>query len=568
MNDILKTQQSFARKAVAHPEHRFEDLYHLVCRTEWLQQALRHVLANQGARTPGVDGVSKKDLDTPAKQAAFIDELQTALKTRTYKPSPVNRAWIDKPGKTEKRPLGIPTMRDRVVQEVLRMLMEPVWESDFLDCSHGFRPKRRTMDCIYTLYSRVHTVNKYFIAIEGDIRKCFDRINHDILLKLVRRRIGDERIVQLIHAFLKVGVMDKGLFAETEEGTPQGGIISPLLANIYLHELDQWWWRKFGSLTHKEKWARRVDMQGNAILVRYADDFVLLWNGTKAAALALRDELKQFLWEELHLELSEEKTHVTYITDGFDFLGFHIQLQYPRDNKPWLRVTPTETNLKRFKAKIKGLTRRGTTNVTDEMKFKSLNRIIRGWGNYYRHVSFTHDAKELDYWLNERVFIWLQNKHHGKKVGVRRLLDRYKRREVTKRYNRWNFAVDDAQTGQPIFIAKLGDIPLTRYRRAKPAHPYLEAREVLSMEEPETPFLEPPVINLPPKALAWRVKREEVLRRDQRKCVKCGKTLTQLDVHHEQARREGGTDDKRNLASLCKDCHYQTPNYGGNKPNG
>jgi hypothetical protein len=113
--------------------------------------------------------------------------LQIALKTRTYKPSPVNRTWIDKPGKPDKRPLGIPTMRDRVVQEVLRMLMEPVWESDFLDCSHGFRPKRRTMDCIYTIYSRVHTVNKYFIAIEGDIRKCFDRINHDILLKLVRR---------------------------------------------------------------------------------------------------------------------------------------------------------------------------------------------------------------------------------------------------------------------------------------------------------------------------------------------------------------------------------------------
>jgi RNA-directed DNA polymerase len=305
MSDILKTQRGFARKAVTHPEHRFGDLYHLICRKGWMETALAHVLSNKGARTAGIDGISRKDLKSEEQRDAFITQLRADLKAGTYQPMPVKRIWIPKPGKAEKRGLGIPAIRDRVVQELLRMLMEPIWESDFLDYSHGFRPGRRTMDCIYFFYSRVHTQNKYFWAIEGDIRKCFDRINHSILLRLVRQRIADHRIVALIRAFLRAGLMDDGLFRDTPEGTPQGGILSPLLANIYLHQLDLWWWRKFGSLTRSEKWKRRLAGIGNAILVRYADDFVILWNGTHQDALALRDELRQFLWKDLHLELSE-----------------------------------------------------------------------------------------------------------------------------------------------------------------------------------------------------------------------------------------------------------------------
>jgi retron-type reverse transcriptase len=154
MNDILKTQHSFARKAEAQPEHRFGDLYHLICRTDWLESALKHVLSNKGARTAGVDGIDKDALKTVKEQQAFIAELQADLKAGTFQPLPVRRAWIDKADKKEKRGLGIPVIRDRVVQEVLRMLFEPIWESDFLDCSSGFRPDRRTMDCIAMFYSR------------------------------------------------------------------------------------------------------------------------------------------------------------------------------------------------------------------------------------------------------------------------------------------------------------------------------------------------------------------------------------------------------------------------------
>jgi RNA-directed DNA polymerase len=560
MNDILKTQRSFARKGENHKEHRFEDLYHLICREDWLWTALQHVLSNKGARTPGIDGISKEDLKTEEQQTEFVDSLRADLKSGTYKPMPVKRQWIDKPGKDEKRGLGVPTIRDRVVQELLRMLMEPIWESDFLDCSHGFRPGRRTMDCIYFFYQRVQRQSKYYIAIEGDIRKCFDRINHNILLKLVRRRIADPRIVKLVRLQLKAGLMDGALFHDTPEGTPQGGILSPLLANIYLHELDLWWWRKFGSLSHGEKWKRRVNMQGNAILVRYADDFVILWNGTQQNAFALRDELKQFLWDELHLELSEEKTKVTYLTDGIDFLGFHIQLMFPRDNKPWLRVSPTQANLKRFKAKIKSQTKRGTTFATVEMRFKSLNRLIRGWGNYYRHVSFKADARELDFWVNQRVLIWLKNKYQSK--GVRWILRRYKVREVTGRYNRWNFGVQDSQSGNMVHIAKLSDTPLTRYIRRKPANPYLVAEVVPDIIETETPLLEERIVNVTPEEVAWREIRRSVLQRDDYRCTECGRGNLPLNAHHKVAKKDGGTDEMDNLITLCEECHYQTPSYG------
>ena len=559
MNDILKTQRSFARKAQAKKMHRFEDLYHLICREDWLRQALQHVLSNQGARTAGIDGISKNNLKTETAQNAFIKALQADLKSGRYQPSPVKRVWIPKSGKDEMRGLGIPTIPDRVVQELLRMLMEPIWESDFLDCSYGFRPERRTMDCIAHFYARVTTQNKFLWAIEGDIRKCFDRINHRILLRLLRQRIADQRILKLVKGFLNAGLMNEGLFEETPAGTPQGGILSPLLANIYLHQLDLWWWENYGSLSPQEKARRRKAKLGNAILVRYADDFVILWNGTREDAAKLRDDLRDFLGEELHLELSEEKTHITHLIDGLDFLGFHIQWQVG-GTRPWLRVTPSRDNVRRFKAKIKSLTKRGTGYATPEMRFKSLNRIIRGWGNYYRHVSFKHDAQKLDYWVNKRVLTWLKHKHEGR--GTRWILRRYKVRETSNGHDRWNFAAPDSRDGRLIHIARLSDIRLTRYRRRKRPNPYLLTDVVPTHGAPENPLLEPRTINVRPEKVEWLELRAEVLKRDNYRCVNCHTNTDTLEVHHKLAKRHGGTETHDNLETLCQACHERSANYG------
>lgn len=563
MSDIRKTQRSFARKALAKPEHQFQDVYHLICRLDWIIVALNHVLDNTGARTAGVDGISREHLERLEDQTRFVTTLQQELKDGSYRPQPVKRIWIPKPGKSEKRPLGIPTIRDRVVQEVLRMLMEPIWESDFLNCSQGFRPGRRTMDCIRTLYTCCNRHSKYYWIIESDIRKCFDTINHKILLRLVRRRMADHRIVRLVDAFLKSGLLEDGLFQETPEGTPQGGILSPLLANIYLHELDMWWWRKFESQTGWAKYQRRQQGRGMAKMTRYADDFLILWNGKRQDALALKQELKEFLWNELHLELSEEKTHVTHIQEGFDFLGFHIRWETPKNKKPWLRVTPTQANIRRFRSRIKELTRRGTTFMTADWRFKTLNRILRGWGNYYRHVSFTHDAKELDWWVNQRILLWLKKKHQG--VGVRQILKQYKQREQGRGYNRWNFGAEDEE-GNTIFIAKMGDIPLTKYLPTKKQHPYLQEDddEVLPSQDAETPFLDPGVVNVSPDNLELMENRKTVRKRDGYRCTQCGRTgeEVRLQVHHVQSRRENGSHAEDNLVTLCIDCHAKITSYG------
>lgn len=561
MSDILKTQRSFARKAEAHPDHRFDDLYHLIYRWDWLETALQHVLSNKGARTPGVDGITKDDLQTPEQQREFLELLQQELKTGTYRPLPVDRVWIPKANKHELRGLGIPCLRDRVVQEMLRMMMEPIWESDFLDCSCGFRPGRRTMDAIWCCQRRIHTQNRYFWVIEGDIRKCFDRINHTILLNLIRKRIVDHRIVNLIAAFLKAGVLENGLFATTKEGTPQGGIVSPLLANIYLHAFDVWWWEKYGSLDANAKRRRRSHQQGNAILVRYADDFIMLWNGTHEGAKQLRDEIKAFLWDTLQLELAEEKTHITHVMDGFDFLGFHVQLYPQKGKRPLLLVKPTDANIQRFKTKIKNLLREQTALMPTDVKFQQLNRVIRGWGNYYRHVNLTTTAKKVDWWLNERVLIWLKDKHKG--VGVRRILQQYKVREKKGQNERYNFASQDDK-GKIVHIALLADIRITKYYWKRQPNPYLSTENILQQPEMETPFAEVKDMQFDGDNARLQKQRRRALKRDNYRCQICHRTWdeTSIHVHHLIPRHEGGQDTLDNLMTLCEDCHISTPTFG------
>src|SRR5260221_8051270 len=238
MSDIIKAQQGLARKAQADKEHRFRDLYHLLCKREWIEEALWHVLDNDGSQTPGVDGISwksfndteKSDFENEKFRQQFIDELQAELKARTYKPSPVRRVEIPKPGTNKKRPLGIPTVKDRTVQTLLKMVLEPIWEADFYYFSNGFRPGRCTMDCVQPLYKLCGTKTGYRWVIEGDIRACFDAIPHDKLVAAVARRIEDRHVLTLITRFLKSGIMRDGRVEPSLRGTPQGGIVSPLLA--------------------------------------------------------------------------------------------------------------------------------------------------------------------------------------------------------------------------------------------------------------------------------------------------------------------------------------------------
>lgn len=557
MNDICKTQQSFARKAQAQPEHQFGDMYHLICGQEWLTVALEAILGNKGSQTAGMDGINRQKLEKETARYQFIKDLQAELKAKTYQPQPVRRQWIPK-ANGKLRPLGIPTLGDRVVQMALKMLMEPIWESDFLDCSNGFRPGRRTMDCIRVCQSRITTQNKYLWVIEGDIKGCFDNVQHPILLKLIQRRIKDQAIIELIKGMLTAGVIEQGHYQPTPTGTPQGGVLSPLLTNIYLHEFDRWWWENYGKLTLYQKAKRRKAGIGNCILTRYADDFVILCNGPRAETERLREEARQFLGEELRLELSLEKSRITHVTEGFDFLGFHLQWKLPKSRKPWLRVTPNQKSIDRFKQTIKTMTRRNTFYQAPLDKINSLNRVMRGWNQYYEYVNATKTASQLTYWANDRLFIWLKKRH---KHGARWVLKTYRHREQRGRTSRWNLGVTD-EKGQMVYLYHLTDLHRRIYYARQHPHPYLiDQQPTAPTAELETPFIEGWDGRTTPEKAEWFEIRLAVLARDNYCCTQCG-SKDNLHVHHNQARREGGTHQMDNLQTLCAQCHAQTSSWG------
>jgi group II intron reverse transcriptase/maturase len=560
MNDICKTQQSFARKAQAQPEHRFGDMYHLICGQEWLNTALEAVLRNKGSQTAGMDGINRQKLEEETAQNKFVKELQLELKAKSYQPQPVCRQWIPK-ANGKLRPLGIPTLKDRVVQMALKMLLEPIWESDFLDCSNGFRPGRRTMDCLCTCRSRITTQNKYLWVIEGDIKGCFDNIQHPILLELIDRRIKDQAVINLIKRMLQAGVIDQGRYHPTPTGTPQGGVLSPLLTNIYLHEFDCWWWEKYGKLTLYQKANRRKAGIGNCILTRYADDFVILCNGPRAEVERLREEARQFLWEVLRLEMSLDKSRITHVTDGFDFLGFHLQWKLPKSGKPWLQVTPSQKSIDRFKHTVKTMTRRNTFYQAPLDKIKSLNRVMRGWNQYYEYANATHIASQLTYWANDRLFLWLKKRH---KRGARWVLKTYRHREQRGQTSRWNLGITD-EKGQMVYLYHLTDLHRRSYYARQYPHPYLVDQPSNLDPELETPFVERWDGHTTPEKAEWFEIRLAVLARDDYRCTECGRK-DNLHVHHNQARREGGTHQMDNLQTLCLQCHAQTMSWG--RPSG
>ncbi len=559
LDDILKTQRSFARKATHHPEHRFTDLYHLLKREDWLETALDSVLANKGARTGGVDGITKRHFDKKGFREEFLANLKTDLTSKRYQPQPVRRQDIPK-GNGKTRPLGIPTLRDRVVQMLLKMLLEPICESNFLDCSMGFRPQRCTMDAVARCYQLINPRNSYFYVIEGDIKACFDNVNHTVLLKLIAKRVADRHVLDLIGRFLRAGVMEGQVFKRSTDGTPQGGILSPLLANVYLHKLDNWWYEHYGKVgRHAKEW-RRKKGQSNCIYVRYADDWIALCNGTKAQAEAIRDEMRAFLKDTLKLELSEEKTVVTHACDGFEFLGFHIQ-HHPAQagHRAITLARPSHKSMDRLKDKVREMTARSRFKDNPTLKLKALNAVLRGWMNYYRHCNSSKTASWLDHWVHLRVAKWLVQRH---KSCYREILKMYLKQQGSRK----NFAVTNTD-GSELFLVMMKDIHITPYRSRKRTNPYLQKEIVRTSHAKVETAVPDNVWNGADSNTKWVNVRYEALARDGHCCQDCGEQAN-LDVHHSVPRYEGGKDILENLITLCERCHVARGDYGGPRKNG
>lgn len=423
---VLGIQTKLHRWATDDSGRRFDDLFNLVCDPAFLLLAWARVKGNKGARTAGVDGWTARYITAVRGEEKFLAELRADLRARRFVPLAVRERMIPKAGGRLRR-LGIPTVRDRVVQAALKLVLEPIWEADFRPCSYGFRPNRKAHDAI----AEIHLLasNSYEWVVDADIEACFDTIDHAALMDRVRRRVGDKRVLCLVKAFLKAGVLTvEGTDRETITGTPQGGILSPLLANIALSTLDDHFddaWQAMGSASQRS--TRRRKGLATYRLVRYADDFVVLVSGTQAHAEMLRGEAAATL-APMGLHLSEEKTRTCHIDEGFDFLGFRIQRQRKRgtNGKRVIYTYPAKKAVAAITAKVRALTRTGH-NQPLAVLLHRLNRVLRGWANYFRHGVSKATFDYVGQFTWRRVIRWLHRKHYraGWKWLRRRYLPRW-----------------------------------------------------------------------------------------------------------------------------------------------
>jgi RNA-directed DNA polymerase len=362
---VLVMQTKLHQWAKADPGRRFGDLANLVYDPAFLVVAWARVRGNKGARTAGVDGVEPRSIVFGA--AALLDRLRDDLKAGRFVPQRVREKTIPKAnGKI--RSLGIPTTADRIVQAALKLVLEPIFEADFKPCSYGFRPRRRAQDAIAEIHFLGSSPRNYEWVFEGDIKACFDEIDHTALMGRVRDRVGDKRILGWVKAFLRAGILtEEGLNRETITGTPQGGILSPLLANIALSVLDEHFSAKWEALGPAWTRAKHRRSGGPVMkLIRYADDFVVMVHGTRDDAEALWDEVAAVL-APIGLRLSEEKTRVCHIDEGFDFLGWRIQrrAQRSRTDKTAIYTYPSKKSMTSIKDKVRTLTE-SLSRVVDE----------------------------------------------------------------------------------------------------------------------------------------------------------------------------------------------------------
>lgn len=397
---MMKTralQHKLYLAAKQSPTRRFHALFDRVWREDVLRRAWMEVHANQGA--PGVDGVTIEDVKA-AGVGEFLDDLAVRLRDGTYRPGPVRRVWIPKPGKSEKRPLGIPNVVDRVVQQALKIVLEPIWEADFLPCSFGFRPKRSAHQALQAMRDAIRTGRTW--VVDADIDSFFDRLGHDLILECLRERVSDRRVLKLIRVFLSSGVLDGAELSIPVEGAPQGGPLSPLLANVVLHRLDRTWRERF----------RRL-----GVLVRYADDEVICCptqDRARAALVALEEILG-----ELGLRVSTAKTRIVDLAsgaEGCDFLGFHHRMMSSRrhPSRRYPACWPSTRTMGRARSRIRELTGRNRCHIPTHLVVADVNRYLTGWQGYFRFGNSSRWFAKLDKYVIERMAL-LISKRHGRR---------------------------------------------------------------------------------------------------------------------------------------------------------
>jgi RNA-directed DNA polymerase len=436
---LLDVQKRLYQWSREHPEGQYRELWGWVTDLRNLRYAWRTIASNKGKRTPGVDGVTVKHIHQQGVDT-YLEDVRKELQSGSYVPSPARRVLIPKPGKSgEFRPLGVPTVKDRIVACAVKQIIEPLFEAMFYHVSYGFRPGRGCHGALEHIRRAIgsrktagdgkrHTFPCPWV-IEGDVKGCFDHINHHQVMERIRRRSADRKVNRLLLMFLKAGILSEDRFIRTDSGTPQGGILSPLLANIALGVIEEKYIRWVHQNMSKAdamqaaKAARATDRKaGRPVFfpIRYADDFVILVSGSCEDALKEKEALARYLKDIAKLDLSQEKTRITAIENGFEFLGHRVRIVWDNRYGYSPRIEIPKRKVLDIRYRIKQLTTRGTTTWSLAKLLRKMNPILRGWANLYR---FCAGAKtilcSIDWYVGDRLRRWMTKKYS--KAGTREI---------------------------------------------------------------------------------------------------------------------------------------------------